>query len=299
MVIMMYVLASAVFWLIFRDPSTIIFFVILAAILVTLMSLSALVPLRARHAVRMTSVFLISSLLFGLACILGRQNFQIEGFFFYVLTGTFGGVIVHYLVGKVVGPLVAGRTWCGWGCWTMMVLDLLPYKKSRGWEVGRIRKLKYWHLGLSLTTVSVLVYAFGYVLHDPNQLRDQPGTLRAMNWFLVGNGLYYVSGIALAVSLKDNRAFCKYLCPVSVLLKGANALSLLRIRGDASKCVRCGTCVEHCPFNIDIPRYLEEGTRVASTECVMCMKCVGGCPESALRSSVGLDMATRDHRKIC
>jgi polyferredoxin len=299
MVIVMYVLASAVFWLVFRDLSTIVFFVILAVILVSCMSLSALVPLRARNAVRMTSLFLISSLLFGLACVAGRQNFQIEGFFFYVLTGTFGGVIVHYLVGKVVGPLVAGRTWCGWGCWTMMVLDLLPYKKSRGWEEGGIRNLKYVHIALSVVIVSVLVFAFGYGLHDPNQLPDQPGTMRALSWFLVGNGLYYVSGIALAVSLKDNRAFCKYLCPVSVLLKGANALSLLRIKGDAARCSRCGTCVEHCPFTIDIPRYVEEGTRVASTECVMCMQCVGVCPEGALRSSIGLDLVRKDHVKRC
>ena len=31
--------------------------------------------------------------------------------------------------------------------------------------------------------------------------------------FLAGNALYYIAGIALAFAFKDNRAFCKYLCP--------------------------------------------------------------------------------------
>lgn len=41
-----------------------------------------------------------------------------------------------------------------------------------------------------------------------------------MFWlFLAGNVLYYIAGIALAFAFKDNRAFCKYLCPITVLLK--------------------------------------------------------------------------------
>ena len=31
-----------------------------------------------------------------------------------------------------------------------------------------------------------------------------------MTWFVIGNLLYYAVGILLAYSLKDNRAFCKY-----------------------------------------------------------------------------------------
>lgn len=43
---------------------------------------------------------------------------------------------------------------------------------------------------------------------------------KIMFWlFLAGNALYYISGIALAFIFKDNRAFCKYLCPITVFLK--------------------------------------------------------------------------------
>jgi polyferredoxin len=232
-----------------------------------------------------------------LACIVGRKNFQIEGFFFYLLTGAFGGVMVHFMVGKIVGPLFTGRTWCSWGCWTLMLLDLLPFKKSDGWKPGKVNRLKYIHLAMSLTLVAIMVFIFKYTIHDPNQSPDQPGLMKAMYWFVLGNGFYYVSGIALAISWKDNRAFCKYLCPVSVLLKFSNLFSILRIKGNKEKCARCNTCVGQCPFNIDIPKYIEQGTRIKASECVMCMRCIAVCPENALSASMGFDVVTGDYLK--
>jgi ferredoxin-type protein NapH len=46
-------------------------------------------------------------------------------------------------------------------------------------------------------------------------------------WIIVGNLLYYAVGIGLAYALKDNRAFCKYVCPVTVPLKITSRFSLL------------------------------------------------------------------------
>jgi hypothetical protein len=40
----------------------------------------------------------------------------------------------------------------------------------------------------------------------------------AFYWLLGGNIFYYASGIALAYLLKDNRAFCKYVCPITAVL---------------------------------------------------------------------------------
>jgi ferredoxin-type protein NapH len=297
MLIVLYALTSAMFWLLFKDLDTIFFFIILAGIFSIFMSLYALAPLKAKNAIRIITIFFISSLLFGVACVLGRQNFQIEGFFFYLLTGSFGGVMVHFLVGKIVGPLLVGRSWCGWGCWTLMLLDLLPFKRSRGWKKGLINRSKHIHFALSLALVAIMVFVFQYSLHDPDQAPDQPGPVRALYWFLSGNLVYYLLGVVLAISFKDNRAFCKYLCPVSVVLRIPSRLSMLRIRGDNGKCVRCHTCVNLCPANIDIPRYIEQGTRVKSTECLMCMKCIAVCPEGALCASIGFDRVTLEHLK--
>ena len=67
-----------------------------------------------------------------------QQNFQIEGFFFFIFAGVFGGVIIHYINAKIIGPLINGRNWCGWYCWTPMILDFLPFKKSLGRKKGFI-----------------------------------------------------------------------------------------------------------------------------------------------------------------
>ncbi len=38
---------------------------------------------------------------------------------------------IHYAVAKIFGPLIFGRGWCGFACWTAMVLDFLPYKEPK------------------------------------------------------------------------------------------------------------------------------------------------------------------------
>lgn len=297
MTLVMYAIASTVFIVLFKDTATVSFFVILAVIYTINMSLFAVLRGRGKTIVRMVNLFLLTILLFGMASVLGRQNLQLEGLFFYALTGTFGGVIVHYSVGKILGPILSGRTWCSWGCWTAFILDLMPFKQSKGWKSGNKKKLKYLkyvHFLSSLVLIAVLIFVMNYSIIDPNQNPEQPGTIAALNWFLVGNAIYYIWGIAMAVIFKDNRAFCKYLCPVSVTLKGANLISLLRIKGDNNKCTDCGICSKNCSFDIDIPAYNKNDTRVLSTECTMCMKCISVCPEAALKSSVGLDVVKKE-----
>lgn len=64
----------------------------------------------------------------GLIC---QENMQIEGFWYYLFTGVFEAATIHYVVAKIFGPLLFGRGWCGYACWTAMVLDFLPYKTPK------------------------------------------------------------------------------------------------------------------------------------------------------------------------
>lgn len=61
--------------------------------------------------------------------VFSRENMQIEGFWYYLFLGTFEAATIHYAVAKIFGPLLFGRGWCGYACWTAMVLDFLPYKQ--------------------------------------------------------------------------------------------------------------------------------------------------------------------------
>lgn len=90
----------------------------------------------------------------------------------------------------------------------------------------------------------------------------------------------YIAGIALAFAFKDNRAFCKYLCPITVFLKPMSYFSLLRVHCDESKCVHCGKCLRVCPMNVEANR--ESRKRKNGTECILCYECTKVCPTKAL-----------------
>ena len=154
-----------------------------------------------------------------------RENMQIEGFWYYLFLGVFEAATIHYVVAKIFGPLLFGRGWCGYACWTAMVLDLLPFKEPSS-PRKRWGMIRYFVFGASLVFVSLL-----FILQVPNKEE-------IMWWsFIIGNILYYAVGIAIAYKCKDNRAFCKYICPIPVFLKPMSYFSLFRIKVDKKKCI--------------------------------------------------------------
>ncbi len=201
----------------------------------------------------------------GLIC---NENMQLEGFWYYLFTGVFEAATIHYAVAKIFGPLLFGRGWCGYACWTAMVLDFLPYKVPR-----QPRKKLGW--------IRYIVFAVSLVFVASLFLANVGGLEKIMFWaFLVGNVLYYGVGIALAFAFKDNRAFCKYICPITVFLKPMSYFSLTRITCDKSKCVSCGKCKKVCPMDVDMTD--NSRSRSNGTECILCMECVKACPKDAL-----------------
>jgi polyferredoxin len=115
-----------------------------------------------------------------------------------------------------------------------------------------------------------------------------------LRWLLAGNLFYYASGVAMAYLLADNRAFCKYLCPIPALMKLSSRFALLKIAGSSERCDLCMECVEVCPMDIRIPDYVQAGKRVLSTECILCQTCAVTCPNTALVVSWGLDLGGRE-----
>lgn len=200
--------------------------------------------------------------------VLSNENMQIEGFWYYLFSGVFEAAVIHYVVAKILGPLFFGRGWCGYACWTAMALDLLPYKKPLRPRV-RLGYIRYIVFGLSFLFVGAL-----FVL-------DAPNLEAVMFWsFIIGNVLYYGVGITLAFLLKDNRAFCKYICPITVFLKPASYFSMLRVKNDKNKCLSCGKCKKICPMNVDMTDNAR--SRTNGTDCILCFKCIDECPQNSL-----------------
>lgn len=217
---------------------------------------------------RQVAQLLVGSYMLVYLGIIRHENMQLEGFWYYLFNGVFEAATIHYAVAKIFGPLLFGRGWCGYACWTAMVLDFLPYKvpktprKNFGW-------IRYITFVISLAFVAMLF------------LTNVTSIERIMFVsFLVGNILYYLSGIILAFVLKDNRAFCKYLCPITVFLKPMSYFALLRITCDKEKCVSCGKCKKVCPMEVDVTDNSRK--RKNGTECILCLECKRNCPKGAI-----------------
>ena len=250
------------------------------------LGLYATLPKKQKPAGRRLTLFLVGLFLVGFAIFMGRENVQIEGALFGLLTGVIQMGVIHYMIAKVVGPLLFGRMWCGWACWTVMVLDLLPFKRPSGRLPRKYGWLRYLHFGLSLGIVLLLVYVFGF--------RDGAAGTLAVTWFIIGNLLYYAIGIILAYTLKDNRAFCKYVCPVSVPLKITSRFSVIKIGQGSGQCNDCDACEKLCPMDIRVSDYVLNNQRVLSTECSLCQTCITVCTQDALKLSFGFDMGGKE-----
>lgn len=196
------------------------------------------------------------------------ENMQLEGFWYYLFLGVFQAAVIHYAVAKLFGPLLFGRGWCGFACWTAMVLDLLPWKhpaKPR-------QKLRWPSFALFFASMCYVAALFLWKVPDLERVMARS--------FLVGNALYYVLGIGLAWAFRDNRAFCKYVCPITVFLKPMSKFSLTRVKVNPEKCLHCGKCRRVCPMEVDM---LDPSrNRANGTECILCLECVQQCPGKAL-----------------
>lgn len=199
--------------------------------------------------------------------IISNENMQIEGFWYYLFLGVFEAAVIHYLVAKIIGPIIFGRGWCGYACWTGMILDLLPYKvpKEKRKKLGFIRYITFL---LSFIFVAILfIFKFDNLSN-------------IMFWaFIIGNVIYYITGISLAFIFKDNRAFCKYICPITIFLKPASYFALIRVKRDKDKCINCKKCIKSCPMNVDMLDNSRK--RKNATECILCNNCVRNCPKKS------------------
>ncbi|OLS29736.1 MAG: putative electron transport protein YccM [Candidatus Heimdallarchaeota archaeon AB_125] len=237
------------------------------------------------------------------------ENMQLEGFWFWLLAGQFAAGVIHYSIAKIFGPTLFGRGWCGWTCWTAAILDLLPWKKSPG------RKKLWGHLRyvlfiLSTLLVIILVFVFNYTLSSTTGILDFTGSYSGPDlkssifqihefwWFFIGNLFYFAVGIALAIVLKDNRAFCKYVCPIVPLMKVGSRASIMKIAVDTEKCIQCGACEKACPMDIKILTYADKSSRVTSTECIQCMECISVCPKSAIKETFRFDIGFKEYLKL-
>ncbi len=216
--------------------------------------------------------------------LVGAMSVDLEAFFMLVLAGTIGAAVGHTMVTVIVGPMIFGRMLCGWGCWRGMILELLPVGRGRGRLGGKWRLLPFAGLALSVGGAAFLLATGHHPGGVPPDLHR--GSRLAI---IVGFAVYYLVSIGLAFALHDQRAFCKYLCPSSVILRLTSRLSLTKMAAKEELCNGCAACSRVCPMDIDVVDYATRGRRITSGDCILCQRCAHTCPTDALHLSLGFD----------
>ncbi|MBL0158152.1 MAG: 4Fe-4S binding protein [Bryobacterales bacterium] len=206
---------------------------------------------------------------------------------------TTGGYIRHIepsamiLMGAVLLlTLLFSRGFCGWICpfgsvqeWLGLVGRKIfgkSYNPTGPWE-KRLRYLKYVILGV----IVVLTWRMGTLVFRPYD--------PFLAFFHLGNGFsempyaYAALGGVLLGSLKYERFFCKYACPLGAVIGVAGKLGLTKIVRSDEGCKGCNLCQKKCFAHVD---FLGTNT-ITDAECNHCLDCVVHCPKPNVLSLKG------------
>lgn len=155
-------------------------------------------------------------------------------------------VALAFFILPLVVTLFYGRTFCGAVCPLGAIQDLVVIKPLRlpKWLNNVLGLIPYVYLALA-----VLFAATGtdFIIcrYDPFV-----GIFRMDATFIM-----LILGISfLLLGMFVGRPYCRFLCPLGVLLNWMSRFSKKHVTITPSKCIQCKLCVNSCPFDaIDYP----------------------------------------------
>lgn len=180
---------------------------------------------------------------------------------------------------------------CPFGFFQEILYSISPWKEREFHLPRQFRALKWFNLIFFVLIIPLFDLAQGFcawicpsglimagipILSANESLRSSIGV--TFYWKLA------LSTIFIIHFMKEKRAFCRYVCPLGLILGFFNKISLFQISLDKSKCVSCSLCKQSCPMGLD-PRF-----QINSIECIKCGDCVRVCPSkiSALEHKFSL-----------
>ncbi|MCX7973253.1 MAG: 4Fe-4S binding protein [Candidatus Aminicenantes bacterium] len=202
----------------------------------------------------------------------------------------FGLYVIGFLT--IVGSLV-GRLPCGWLCPFGLFQELIHRKKGlkvklpRFVTYGRYLVLLIFVIFLPLLIMDkfglgqtwfckwicpagTLEAGLPLILLNEN-LRSQIGFMFSWKVTL----LFLLIGLLFFI----DRAFCRTTCPLGAIWGLFNRASLFQMAIDENHCVRCLSCQQACPVEIDPSK------NPNSPDCIRCLRCLEACPSRALSYS--------------
>jgi ferredoxin len=155
----------------------------------------------------------------------------------YVISFT---IIVFFLAPLVV-CLFFGRIFCGSVCPLGAIQDFVLIRpvKIPMWLESTLRMFAYIYLGLAVV-LAATGSAFLICRYDP-----------FISFFrFSGPFNIIILGICLLlIGAFIGRPYCRFLCPYSVILRQLSRISKRKVSITPDECIKCGLCVDACPFN--------------------------------------------------
>jgi len=187
-----------------------------------------------------------------------------------------------YVIGFLgtIGVLV-GRFPCGWLCPFGFFQELVHKIPSKKFDIPSFLQYgKYFFLGIFVIILPLFVTdEFGYgitwfckfvcpagTLEAGIPLMFLDTSLRKLIGILYYNKLAILS-ILLIAMIFIRRPFCRTICPLGGIYSFFNKVSIVQMKHNPDKCVKCYQCYRDCPMHLKFP----EGAN--QLNCIRCFKC--------------------------
>lgn len=217
---------------------------------------------------------------------------------FQAVANSAGFFVSYYLIGffLIIGTLL-GRFVCGWLCPFGLIQEVLykiPVRKIHfPRQLHFLKYFKYLILLIFVIYIPIFVintWGIGYPAFC--KWICPAGTLEAGIPLIIVNesirsaaGALFTWKIAVLIfviilSVKLNRFFCKFMCPLGAIYAIFNKVSIFRLNINTHKCIKCGKCSSIC--KMDVSPFENPN----SLECIRCGECRKACPSSAIRLGI-------------
>ena len=233
---------------------------------------------------------------------------------------------VGVMIGLVAITLVLGRMYCSVICPLGILQDVFAwfgkkakknrytYSKAKNWLRYGILAVFVVLMVLGLAGIATLVApysAFGRIAESLLQPLWMWGNNllamiaeRADSYAFYGVDVWLKSLPVLIIAVvtvvvlfvlawRGGRTYCNTICPVGTVLGFISRFSLLKIRVDEDKCIKCGLCTKNCKAScIDY-----KNMKVDYSRCVDCFDCIGKCKKGAISFSPSLSYQGKGSHK--
>lgn len=212
------------------------------------------------------------SMAFG--CPLGTIQYVIKyaGMIPYLAIGTLAAV------GSIFGSASCAYV-CPFGFFQELLYSISPIKNNSAKLPSQFRYFKWGNLILLVIIVPAFGLAQGFCAWIcPSGLITAGIPIIAANEGLrssIGITFYWkvaLSILFLVLIFREKRSFCRYFCPLGLILGFFNKISFLQIKLDKVACTNCHACSKGCPMGLNLPE------EINSIDCIKCGECVPACP---------------------